>query len=79
MDNLTNTILIASSTRGANVIKLMTFCHRMLVSQNAVLKMLTPTQKHLGDFSQSDSGLVNFVRGTVCEMFVPLQLLVCSV
>lgn len=48
MDNLTNTTLIASSTSGPNVIKLMTFCHRMLVSQNAVLKMLTSNSKALG-------------------------------
>lgn len=33
MDNLTNTALIASSTRGAKVIKLKTFCQNTLNSQ----------------------------------------------
>lgn len=48
MDNLTSRTLVANSIRGANGIKSMTFCHRMLVSLNANLKILTSNSKALG-------------------------------
>jgi len=60
MDNLTNTTLIASSTRGAKVIKLKTFCHNTLNFQHVILKELLSTPRYSGNFRLLDPGLVNF-------------------